>query len=46
MYRATPSDGRPVDDMLGGAGSQQMPETEMNLPVLGPKSSCYINSTC
>ena len=24
VYRATPSDGRPGDDMLGGAGSQQI----------------------
>jgi hypothetical protein len=32
VYRATPSDDRPNDDMLGGAGSQQMPETEMIPP--------------
>jgi hypothetical protein len=29
VYLATPSDGRSVDDMSGGAGSQQTPETEV-----------------
>ena len=29
VYRATPSDGHPIDAMLEGAGSQQVPKTEM-----------------
>jgi hypothetical protein len=29
VYRATPSDGQLGDNMLGGDGLQQMPETEL-----------------
>jgi len=32
VYRVTPSDGHPSDNMLGGDGSKQMPETEVSQP--------------
>ena len=33
VYRTKPSDGRPGDDMLGEAGSQQMPEGQSGVSL-------------